>query len=118
MEADGRNRKSTVRGEQTINLLDNPGHMIVSEKLNGPNYPSWSKSIIHALTAKNKIDCIDGSIQPSSTTDQPKECALLNQCNNMILSWLAQSVESDPSFSTSLIKILFFFNFFIKVLEC
>ncbi|RXH94765.1 hypothetical protein DVH24_024449 [Malus domestica] len=33
----------------------NPGHMIVSEKLNGPNYSSWSKSIIHALTTKNKI---------------------------------------------------------------
>ena len=53
--------------------------------------------MIHALTAKNKIGFVDGSIQPPSATDQPKEYAIWNQCNNMILSWFAQSVEGDLS---------------------
>ncbi|KAM1434699.1 hypothetical protein ACFX2I_042754 [Malus domestica] len=80
-----------------VHHSDSPGHMLVPEKLNGSNYPSWSKSMIHALTAKNKIGFVDGSIQPPSAKDQPKEYALWNQCNSMILTWLAQSVEPDLS---------------------
>jgi len=51
--------------------------------------------MIHALTAKNKLSFIDGSIEPPSKIDQPTEYALWNQCNSMILSWLAHSVEPD-----------------------
>ncbi|KAK3031073.1 hypothetical protein RJ639_035104 [Escallonia herrerae] len=74
---------------------DHPGHLLVPIKLNGTNYPSWSKSMIHALTAKNKIGFINGSIEQPSEKDQPTEYALWNQCNNMILSWLTHSVEPD-----------------------
>lgn len=51
--------------------------------------------MIHALTAKNKIGFIDGSIEMPSETDQPVEFASWNQCNSMILLWLTHSVESD-----------------------
>lgn len=51
--------------------------------------------MIHALTAKNKIGFIDGSIMPPSETENPKEFALWNQCNSMILSWFTHSVEPD-----------------------
>ncbi|KAK2997402.1 hypothetical protein RJ639_026187 [Escallonia herrerae] len=51
--------------------------------------------MIHALTAKNKIGFINGSIEQPSEKDQPTEYALWNQCNNMILSWLTHSVEPD-----------------------
>ncbi|KAL6329870.1 hypothetical protein AAG906_039781 [Vitis piasezkii] len=61
--------------------------MLVPTKLNGVNYPSWTKSMIHALTAKNKIGFVNGSIQPPSEIGQPTNYALWNQCNNMILSW-------------------------------
>ncbi|KAK3006201.1 hypothetical protein RJ639_017740 [Escallonia herrerae] len=74
---------------------DHPGHLLVPIKLNGTNYPSWSKSMIHALTAKNKIGFINGSIEQPSEKDQPTEYALWNQCNSMILSWLTHSVEPD-----------------------
>jgi len=74
---------------------DHPSLMLVPIKLNGINYPSWSKSMIHALTAKNKLSFIDGSIEPPSKIDQPTEYALWNQCNSMILSWLAHLVEPD-----------------------
>ncbi|KAK3004114.1 hypothetical protein RJ639_018582 [Escallonia herrerae] len=46
-----------------INRVDHPGHLLVPIKLNRTNYPSWSKSMIHALTAKNKIGFINGSIE-------------------------------------------------------
>ncbi|KAK3021579.1 hypothetical protein RJ639_046286 [Escallonia herrerae] len=51
--------------------------------------------MIHALTAKNKIGFINGSIEQPLEKDQPTEYALWNQCNNMILSWLTHSVEPD-----------------------
>nr|KJB24544.1 hypothetical protein B456_004G150100 [Gossypium raimondii] len=49
--------------------------------------------MIHALTAKNKIGFIDGSIEAPSQDKNPTEFTLWNQCNSMILSWLTHSVE-------------------------
>nr|XP_009804528.1 PREDICTED: uncharacterized protein LOC104249745 isoform X2 [Nicotiana sylvestris] len=74
---------------------DHPNDMLVPVKLNGTNYPSWSKSMIHALTAKNKIGFISRTIKPPLETEQPIEYAQWNQCNNMVLSWLTHSVEPD-----------------------
>ncbi|KAJ0009951.1 hypothetical protein Pint_34666 [Pistacia integerrima] len=78
-----------------VHHSDHPGLMLVPTKLNSTNYQSWSKSMIHALTAKNKIGFINGSVKPPSETEQPTEFALWNQCNSMILSWLTHSVEPD-----------------------
>ena len=78
-----------------IHHSDYPSHMLAPIKLNGANYPSWSRSMIHALTAKNKIGFINRSIQPPSKTEQPTEYALWSQCNSMVLSWLIHSVEPD-----------------------
>ncbi|KAK3002423.1 hypothetical protein RJ639_022350 [Escallonia herrerae] len=47
-------------------VTDHPSHLIVPIKLNRADYPSWSKSMIHALTAKNKIGFINGSIEQPS----------------------------------------------------
>ncbi|KAK2979691.1 hypothetical protein RJ640_027271 [Escallonia rubra] len=52
-----------------VHHSDLPGHFFISIKLNGANYPSWSKSMIHALTAKNKIGFINGSIEQPSEKD-------------------------------------------------
>ncbi|XP_021802635.1 uncharacterized protein LOC110746704 [Prunus avium] len=78
-----------------VHSSDHPGHMLVPTKLNGANYPPWSKSKIHALTAKNKIGFVNGSIKPPSETENPTKYAFWNQCNSMILSWFAHSVEPD-----------------------
>ncbi|KAL8156435.1 hypothetical protein AgCh_001503 [Apium graveolens] len=59
-----------------IHHSDQPGHMLVPIKLDGPNYPSWSKSMVHALTAKNKVGFIDGTIEQPSEVEQPAEYAL------------------------------------------
>ena len=78
-----------------VHHSDHSRHMLVPMKLNGANYQSWSKSMIHALTVKNKIGFIDGSIEPPSETEQPMDFAIWNQCNSMILSWLTHSVKPD-----------------------
>ncbi|KAL3538213.1 hypothetical protein ACH5RR_001579 [Cinchona calisaya] len=78
-----------------VHHSDQPGHMLVPIKLNGANYQSWSKAMIHALTAKNKLGFIDGSLQAPSQEEKPTEFALWNQCNSLILSWLTHSIETD-----------------------
>lgn len=61
-----------------VHHSDHPGHMLVPTKLNSANYPSWSKSMVHALTAKKKIGFVNGSIQPPSETEHPTQYALWN----------------------------------------
>jgi len=41
---------------------DNPGALLVSEIFTGENYIAWSRSMTIALTVKNKIAFIDGSL--------------------------------------------------------
>lgn len=46
---------------------DSPGSILVSQPLIGDNYHIWSRSMIIALTAKNKIGFIDGTlVKPSN----------------------------------------------------
>ncbi|XP_068331494.1 uncharacterized protein [Pyrus communis] len=78
-------------------MEDHPGHVLVSEKLNGTNYSSWSKSMLHALRAKNKIGFIDGSIKPPFEDEKLGDYALWARCNSMILSWISNSVKSHLS---------------------
>ncbi|XP_071723845.1 uncharacterized protein [Rutidosis leptorrhynchoides] len=83
------------RNPYYVHHSDQPGHMLVPTKLNGANYQSWSKAMIHALIAKNKVGFIDGSLAAPSKETHPVDFALWNQSNSMILSWLSHSVEPD-----------------------
>ncbi|XP_073315865.1 uncharacterized protein [Primulina huaijiensis] len=70
---------------------DAPGMTIVSEQLTGvENYGIWSRAMLIALRAKNKIAFIDG------TCVRPVEGSVtLNQwerCNALVLSWIMNSV--------------------------
>ncbi|XP_022922165.1 uncharacterized protein LOC111430229 [Cucurbita moschata] len=78
-----------------IHLSDQPGYSLVPIKLNGTNYQSWSKSVMHALVDKKKIGFIDGTIEEPSQDANSTEFELWNKCNSMIISWLTHSVEGD-----------------------
>jgi len=63
------NSKHTVTDTSNLYYIhhsDQPGHLLVPKKLNGSNYPTWSKSMTHAFIAKNKIGFIDGTISAPS----------------------------------------------------
>nr|KYP32815.1 hypothetical protein KK1_046403 [Cajanus cajan] len=72
---------------------ENPAIALVSPLLESNNYHSWSHSMITALSAKNKVEFIDGSApQP------PKSDPMFNAwrlCNNMVVSWLVHSVSQS-----------------------
>jgi len=63
---------------------ESPGAALVSQPLTGENYNTWSRSMIMALTAKNKLSFIDGSLPQPVLNAGVKYQAWV--CNNMILS--------------------------------
>jgi hypothetical protein len=81
---------------------DSPGSILVSQVLQGDNYHTWSRSMIMALTAKNKLKFIDGSLKKPST-ELEDEFHAWNRSNNMVLSWILNSVSKG--ITTSVIYI-------------
>ncbi|KAM6551366.1 hypothetical protein CsatB_001174 [Cannabis sativa] len=71
---------------------DHPGLVLVSSILTGANYQSWKRGITMALAAKNKTAFIDGSI-PRPIAGNSLNSWL--RCNNMVMSWLVNSVSPD-----------------------
>nr|XP_004487728.1 uncharacterized protein LOC101496141 [Cicer arietinum] len=60
---------------------ENPGAVLVAPPLNDNNYHNWSKAVKRALSSKNKIQFINGSLpQPASTHP---DFELWDHANNM-----------------------------------
>ena len=66
---------------------DYHGSILVTKLLIGRiNYPSWSRAMVIALTAKNKIEFINGVIsKPEANSPLYKAWTLANA---MVLSWI------------------------------
>jgi len=64
---------------------------IVSQPLTGENFNSWSRSMLMALSAKNKLCLIDGSLPKPS--DSSTIFKAWTRCNDMVLSWIINSVS-------------------------
>ncbi|XP_073143942.1 uncharacterized protein [Henckelia pumila] len=73
---------------------DAPGINLISEQLIGTeNYGIWSRAMIIALRAKNKLAIIDGSC-----TRPELDAANLKQwerCNAIVLSWIMNGVSKE-----------------------
>jgi hypothetical protein len=72
---------------------DHPGIVLASQSLNGKNYQTWSQAIIMALSAKNKLGFTDGTISQPKTSSE--DFSQWSRCNNMVKSWLLNSISHD-----------------------
>jgi hypothetical protein len=81
---------------------DNPGLLLVPQPLTGENYNTWSRSMTMALSAKNKLQFIDGTIPHSFNLNGP-ELRAWKRCNDTISSWIINAVSRD--IATSIIYI-------------
>ncbi|XP_030504972.1 uncharacterized protein LOC115719940 [Cannabis sativa] len=78
---------------------DNPGHTLVSQPLTGQdNYVAWSKAMQLAISVKNKIGFLDGSIPKPSPSDLILYNAWIGN-NNIVISWILNSVSKEISSS-------------------
>ncbi|KAF5449632.1 hypothetical protein F2P56_030057 [Juglans regia] len=73
---------------------DNPSSILVTQPLTGENYHTWSRSMMMALTTKNKVGFVNGTISPPSDSADPLFTAW-NRCNSMILSWILNSISKE-----------------------
>ncbi|KAM1978919.1 hypothetical protein TB1_014502 [Malus domestica] len=81
----------------TLHHSDSPSLVLVSQLLDGHNYGQWSRSMRIALSAKNKLGFVDGSIKNPATTDA--KYSIWQRCNDMVLSWIWQSVQGNIAHS-------------------
>uniref|UniRef100_A0A2N9GG27 Retrotransposon Copia-like N-terminal domain-containing protein n=1 Tax=Fagus sylvatica TaxID=28930 RepID=A0A2N9GG27_FAGSY len=71
---------------------DNPGAIFVSQPLLGDNYHTWLRSMVMALTAKNKVGFMNGVIMQPQDESLPMYNAWV-RCNTMVISWLLNSLS-------------------------
>ena len=75
---------------------DSPELVLVSQQLTGENYTSWSRAMTIALSVKNKLGFINGTIS------RPVDANLLEpwvRNNNIVISWILNSVSKEISAS-------------------
>ena len=75
-----------------LHLNENPSLSLVSLVLESQNYHSWSKSFATTLSAKNKMQFIDGSAPEPEKTNPTYQA--WKRYNNMVVSWLTHLVSS------------------------
>ena len=76
-----------------LHHFDHPGIVLVTKLLNGDNYGTWSHWMSIALSAKNNTGFIDGSLKKPPSTNE--KYLSWKRCNDMVLSWLLNSMEPD-----------------------
>ena len=70
---------------------ENPATALVYLMLDSTNYHSWCKSMITALSAKNKAQFVDGSVEEPTKTNASHNA--WKRCNNMVVSWIVHSMS-------------------------
>ncbi|XP_019258297.1 PREDICTED: uncharacterized protein LOC109236554 [Nicotiana attenuata] len=69
------------------------GSSLVTDRFDGSSYGSWRRSILVALSVRNKLDFIHGTYEKP-----PEGSPLLRQwqrCNDLVVAWLANSVTRE-----------------------
>jgi hypothetical protein len=81
---------------------DNSGLLLFPQPLTSENYNTWSRSISMALSAKNKVQFIDGTLLHSSTLNG-LEFRVWKRCNDIVSSCIVNTISMD--IATSIIYI-------------
>lgn len=76
-----------------LQTSDNPGIPLITQLLTEQNYYHWTRSVSIALSAKMKLGMIDGSLPKPLPTSI--NFALWSRCNDMVLSWLLNSMSLE-----------------------
>ncbi|XP_065873535.1 uncharacterized protein [Euphorbia lathyris] len=79
-----------------IHPSENTNQSLVSLKLTGnKDYHSWARAFKRSLMAKNKMKFVDGSLKQDDVEEANR--LAWNRCNQLVLSWLNQSVSTSIS---------------------
>jgi hypothetical protein len=67
-----------------VHPSEGPNSILVTPLLDGTNYLAWSRSMIRAFGAKNKLKFVDGSMEVPYEDDL--NCSPWERCNHLIQS--------------------------------
>lgn len=70
---------------------DSPGMSLVNFTFDGRGFQGWRRTIIIALSAKNKLGFIDGTCKISEPNSSQYQA--WSRCNDMVTSWLLNSLS-------------------------
>ncbi|XP_070020529.1 uncharacterized protein LOC142180965 [Nicotiana tabacum] len=76
-----------------LHSSDAPSMALVNTAFNGRGFQEWKRSVLIALSAKNKLGFINGSCPPPIVTS--KDFQPWSRCNDMVTSWLLNSLSKD-----------------------
>ncbi|PKI46722.1 hypothetical protein CRG98_032862 [Punica granatum] len=77
----------------TVNPSDYTGVSMINCKLNGSNYLTCSRAMLIALTAKNKVGMIDGTVARPPEGDSNR--AKWEICNALVIFWIFNTLDSE-----------------------
>ncbi|XP_019153726.1 PREDICTED: uncharacterized protein LOC109150247 [Ipomoea nil] len=80
---------------------ESPALVLVSTPLDGSNYHPWARAMTMALSCKNKLKFVDGSILKPPKDDRKFE--VWGRCNDMVVTWIVRSLS--PTIGRSVLWI-------------
>src|ERR1044072_8702339 len=83
-----------VENPYYLHASDHPGLVLVSQPLADDNYASWKRSMVLALSGKNKLGFVDGTIPQPPEADPQHRAWIRN--SNVVASWLLMSFILAP----------------------
>lgn len=76
-----------------LSSSDHPVYVISPVILNVGNYGNWSRLVVNALKAKNKLDFVNGNlVKPAA--DAP-EAHAWKKANSMVIAWLYNVIDKN-----------------------
>jgi len=93
MTKEEKSEKNSLSNESYLYLHpgENPTTSLVSPLLDSGSYHSWSKFMLTALSAKNKLQFVNCSMTELEKNDPAHDSWI--RCNNMVGSWLVHFVS-------------------------
>uniref|UniRef100_A0A2N9GYQ8 Reverse transcriptase Ty1/copia-type domain-containing protein n=1 Tax=Fagus sylvatica TaxID=28930 RepID=A0A2N9GYQ8_FAGSY len=76
-----------------LHASDNSSLILVTEPLTGDNFHSWFRSMNMALTIKNKLGFVDGSIREPEDGFRSPLYAHWTRCNTVVITWILNCVS-------------------------
>ncbi|KAM3247768.1 hypothetical protein P3L10_009535 [Capsicum annuum] len=76
-----------------LHASDNLGMTLVNTPFDSKGYLGWKRSVLIALSAKNKLGFITGS-HPCPESDST-DFQAWNRCNDVVTSWILNSLSKD-----------------------
>lgn len=70
------------------------GLVLVSQPLSGDNYNSWSRAFLVAITIKNKLGFLDGTVSLPENPSPILQNAWIRN-NNLVFSWIYNSLSKE-----------------------